>query len=214
MTTVAFVPFQDLAKTLLAHSNEPSGDGSHDISHLQRVWKNAAAIHAEEGGDAEVLFAATILHDCVSVEKNSPLRAHASQLSAEKATEILTTLDWPQTKIQAVAHAVKTHSFSADLVPTTLEAKTLQDADRLDAIGMLGVARCFYVAGRMGSALYNPADPHASERPLDDTRYAIDHFRTKLLKLATNFQTATGARMAKIRHDRLQRFLDEFTDEI
>lgn len=84
MTTVAFVPFQDLAKTLLAHSNEPSGDGSHDISHLQRVWKNAAAIHAEEGGDAEVLFAATILHDCVSVEKNSPLRAHASQLSAEK----------------------------------------------------------------------------------------------------------------------------------
>lgn len=136
------------------------------------------------------------------------------RLSAEKATEILTILDWPQTKIQAVAHAVKTHSFSADLVPTTLEAKTLQDADRLDAIGMLGVARCFYVAGRMGSALYNPADPHASERPLDDTRYAIDHFRTKLLKLATSFQTATGTRMAKIRHDRLQRFLDEFTDEI
>jgi uncharacterized protein len=214
MMAVAFVPFQDLAKTLLARSNDSSGDGSHDTSHLQRVWKNAAAIQAEEGGDAEVLFAATILHDCVPVEKNSPLRTHASRLSAEKGAEILTSLDWPQAKIQAVAHAVATHSFSAGLVPTTLEAKTLQDADRLDAIGMLGVARCFYVAGRMGSALYDPADPHASERPLDDTRYAVDHFQTKLLNLAMNFQTVTGVRLAKIRHDRLQRFLDEFTDEI
>lgn len=214
MTAAAFMPFQDLAKTLLAYSSDSSDDGSHDTSHLQRVWKNAAAIHAQEGGDAEVLVAATILHDCVPVEKNSPLRTHASRLSAEKAAEILASLDWPRAKIQAVAHAVEAHSFSAGLAPTTVEAKTLQDADRMDAIGMLGVARCFYVAGRMGSALYDPADPHASERPLDDTRYAIDHFRTKLLKLAMNFQTATGARLAKIRHDRLQRFLNEFTDEI
>ncbi|MEN8512941.1 HD domain-containing protein [Burkholderia sp. RS02] len=173
-----------------------------------------AAIHAEEGGDAEVLFAATLLHDCVSVEKNSPLRPQASRLSAEKARLVLKSLDWPDAKIDAVAHAVEAHSFSAGVTPMTLEAKTLQDADRLDAIGMLGVARCFYVAGRMGSALYDPADPHASARELDDTRFAIDHFRTKLLKLASGFQTATGARLANIRHDRLRRYLDEFADEI
>ena len=66
-----------------------------------------------------------------------------------------------------------------NVTPITTEAKTLQDADRLDALGMLGVARCFYVAGRMGRALYDPADPHATQRPLDDTRYTLDHFRTR-----------------------------------
>ncbi|MDR0242759.1 MAG: HD domain-containing protein [Burkholderia sp.] len=214
MTTAAFAPFQDLAHTLLAHWHDADGDGAHDTSHLQRVWKNAAAIHAEEGGDAEVLFAATLLHDCVAVEKDSPLRAQASRLSAEKARRVLTSLDWPDAKIDAVAHAVEAHSYSACIAPKTLEAKVLQDADRLDAIGMVGVARCFYVAGRMGGALYDPADPHAANRALDDTRFAIDHFRTKLLKLATGFQTVTGTRMAIVRRDRLQRFLDAFSDEI
>ncbi|HGO6125220.1 phosphohydrolase [Burkholderia cepacia] len=214
MTLPAFTPFQDLAKALLAHWSGADGDGSHDTSHLQRVWKNAAAIHAKEGGDAEVLVAATLLHDCVAVEKDSPLRAQASRLSAQKARQVLKSLDWPDAKIDAVAHAVEAHSFSACIAPTTLEAKVLQDADRLDAIGMVGVARCFYVAGRMGSALYDPADPHASERELDDTRFAIDHFRTKLLRLSTGFQTVTGTRMAIVRRDRLQRFLDEFADEI
>ncbi len=193
---------------------ENRNDGSHDISHLQRVWKNAAAIHAEEGGDAEVLFVSTLLHDCVPVEKHSPLRSQASRLSAEKAAHVLASLAWCESKIQAVAHAVEAHSFSAGVAPETLEAKILQDADRLDAIGMLGVARCFYVAGRMGTALYDSADPHALERPYDDTRYAIDHFHTKLFKLASGFQTAAGARLARLRQERLRRFLDEFADEI
>ena len=199
---------------MLPHAGDANGDGSHDTSHLQRVWKNAAAIQADDGGDAQILFAATILHDCVPTEKNSPLRAQASRLSADKAARVLSALDWPQAQIDAVAHAVAAHSFSAGIEPLTLEAKTLQDADRLDAIGMLGVARCFYVAGRMGSALYDPLDPHASERPLDDRRYALDHFRAKLLKLASGFRTDTGARLARVRHERLQRFLDEFADEI
>lgn len=214
MTTSAFAPFQDLAHTLLAQWPDAHGDGAHDTSHLQRVWKNAAAIHAEEGGDAEMLCAATLLHDCVAVEKDSPLRAQASRLSAEKARRVLKSLGWPDAKIDAVAHAVEAHSYSARIAPRTLEAKVLQDADRLDAIGMVGVARCFYVAGRMGSALYDPADPHAANRALDDTRFAIDHFRTKLLKLATGFQTVTGTRMANVRRERLQRFLDAFSDEI
>ena len=209
-----FSPFQDLAATLLAHWNDASDDGAHDTSHLQRVWKNAAAIQAEEGGDAEVLFAATLLHDCVAVEKDSPLRSQASRLAADKARPLLASLSWPADKIAATAHAIEAHSFSAKITPLTIEAKSLQDADRLDAIGMVGVARCFYVAGRMGSALYDPADPHAVRRALDDTRYAIDHFQTKLLTLAAGFQTTTGARLAKLRHQKLERFLAEFADEI
>lgn len=90
----------------------------------------------------------------------------------------------------------------------------LQDADRLDAIGMIGAARCFYIAGRMNSALYDPFDPRAEHRPLDDRRFAIDHFPAKLLKLAEGFQTETGRRMADARHDRLTHLLDLFLDEI
>jgi len=212
--TARFAPFQILAQSLMPHVIANPGDGSHDTSHLQRVWKNAAAIRAEEGGDAEVLLASAVLHDCVPVEKNSPLRAQASRLSAERASRILTSMGWDVQKVQAVAHAIEAHSFSAGIAPATLEAKILQDADRLDAIGMLGAARCFYVAGRMGSALYDPLDPEALTRPHDDTRYAIDHFQTKLLKLSCGFQTSAGARFAQLRQDRLRRFLDEFLDEI
>lgn len=214
MTDIAFAPFQTLAATLIARAIEDSGDGSHDHSHLRRVWKNAAAIRAEDGGDAEVLLAATILHDCVHVDKDSPLRAQASRLSAEKASRVLTELGWREDKIRAVAHAVEAHSFSANVTPLTLEAKALQDADRLDAIGMVGAARCFYVSGRMNRALYDANDPHAQDRPYDDMRFALDHFHTKLLKLATGFRTTAGARLARQRHERLQRFLDEFSDEI
>ncbi|MDB6143926.1 MAG: phosphohydrolase [Pseudomonas sp.] len=209
-----FTPFQPLADTLLAHIPEDHNDGSHDVSHIHRVWKNAYAIQREEGGCLEMLLAATILHDCVPVEKNSPLRSQASRLSAEKASMVLAALGWSAENVRRVAHAIETHSFSANIPPTTLEAKILQDADRLDAIGMVGVARCFYTAGRMGSGLYDYTDPTASSREYQDKRFAIDHFHTKLLKLASDFQTHTGARLATERHQRLQRFLDEFMDEV
>jgi len=90
----------------------------------------------------------------------------------------------------------------------------LQDADRLDAIGMVGAARCFYIAGRLGSSLYDPFDALATERPLDDKRFAIDHFETKLFKLADGFQTETGRKLAEARHDRLKTVLAMFIDEI
>lgn len=204
-----FHPFEDLASILLPHAVQHD-DGAHDAAHLQRVWKNATAIHAIEGGDAEILAAAVILHDCVAVEKDSPQRALASWLAAEKASRILTNLGWRETRIKRVAHAIESHSYSGGIKPESLEAKILQDADRLDSIGFVGVARCFYTAGRMGSSLYN-SDP---EHVLDDKKYALDHFYTKLLKLAGSFQTATGTRMAEERDVRLRQFLDNFRAEI
>jgi uncharacterized protein len=171
-------------------------------------------IHAAEGGDGEVLAAAVLLHDCVAVEKNSPLRSQASRLAAERASGILRDLGWPEGRIEAVAHAILTHSFSANIPPETLEARTLQDADRLDAIGMVGAARCFYVAGRLNSQLYDPADPRAEHRAIDDRTYSIDHFPAKLFKLADGFQTASGAALARDRHARLVEFYDLFLEEI
>ncbi|MDD1966040.1 HD domain-containing protein [Pseudomonas putida] len=214
MTALCFAPFQDLANRLIPHTVAERADGSHDVSHLHRVWSNVCAIRDKEGGDHQILLAATLLHDCVAVEKNSPFRASASRLAAAKASELLAEMGWDEERTQAVAHAIEAHSYSANITPTTLEAKILQDADRLDAIGMVGVARLFYVSGRMGSHLYDPADPQSLRRELDDKRFAVDHFTTKIFTLAQGFQTRPGREMAQVRHERAKRFLREFMEEI
>jgi uncharacterized protein len=207
-----FAPYQILAAALLPPAD--TSDGAHDRAHLLRVWHNAFAIAACEGGDGELLAAAVLLHDCVAVEKNSPLRARASQLAAARAGEILAAQGWPAARIDAVCHAIAAHSFSAGIAPETLEAKVLQDADRLDAIGCIGVARCFYTAGRMGSALYDMDDPRATGRALNDAAFALDHFRTKLLKLHDGFQTEAGRSMAAERSRRIAEFMVLFETEI
>lgn len=97
------------------------------------------------------------------------------------------------------------------MTPQRIEAKILQDADRLDAIGHIGIARCFYVAGRMVGAIYDPA---AMDRPQDDQQFALDHFRTKLLRLSASFQTATGRALAAGCHKVMQAFLDGVCAEI
>jgi len=183
---------------LLPHAVQHD-DGAHDAAHLLRVWKTAFEIQRAEGGDAEILAAAVLLHDCVA---------------AEKASRVLSKHGWPQQRISAVVHAIEAHSYSGGILPESLEAKILQDADRLDSIGLVGVARCFYTAGRMGSALYDPADASGETRGRDDKRYALDHFYTKLLRLAGSFQTATGSQLARERDTRLRQFLDDFRAEI
>lgn len=214
MTALSFAPFQSLADLLIPHTVAERLDGSHDVSHLHRVWSNVCAIRDTEGGDHQILLAATLLHDCVSVEKNSPFRSSASRLAAAKATELLAEMGWDEERTQAVAHAIECHSYSANITPTSLEAKILQDADRLDALGMVGVARLFYVSGRIGTHLYDPVDPQAQQRDLDDKRFAVDHFTTKIFTLAQGFQTVTGRHMAQVRHARAERFLREFMEEI
>jgi uncharacterized protein len=208
-----FHPYEELAASLLA--NQPGNeDGSHDLSHTIRVWRNASRIRESEGGDGRILAAAVLLHDSVAVEKSSPLRSQASRLAAEQARTVLRDLGWSEADTEAAAHAIEAHSFSANLQPRTLEARILQDADRLDAIGCIGIARCFYTAGRMNSRLYESEDPDAQARPLDDRQFALDHFPAKLLHLHANFQTAAGAQMAAERHARLQRFYEEFLLEL
>lgn len=214
MNDAAFAPLISLAAGLLPHALEISDDGAHDLAHLQRVWHNVRTLREEEGGDLEVLLAAVLLHDCVAVEKNSPLRSQASRLAAKKASSVLVELNWPSDKIASVGHAIEAHSFSANITPLTLEAKIVQDADRLDSLGMLGVARTFYVAGRMGAALYDPQDPQAKHRDYDDKRFCLDHFQTKLLHLADGFQTVAGQRLAQIRHQRLKGFMEQLMEEI
>ena len=200
-----FHPFDQLAAKLLdASANDD--DGAHDLSHIVRVWRNVLLIHREEGGDPEVLAAAVLLHDCIQVAKDSPMRSKASVLAAEEARARLAALGWELSRVDTVARAIESHSFSAGVAPTSIEGCILQDGDRLDAIGFSGIARCFYTAGRMGSRLYDLSDPEAKSRPLDDGRNALDHFPRKLLTLEGTFKTRTGQRLAKERHQRVLEF--------
>ena len=208
-----FRPFDWLAVKLLDASRDDE-DGAHDLAHIVRVWRNAKLIHREEGGDLEVLAAAVLLHDCVQVPKDSPLRSKASLLAANEARVRLEALGWEPSRIDTVAYAIESHSFSAGVAPTSIEGCILQDADRLDAIGLSGIARCFYTAGRMGSRLYDLADPEAKARPLDDGRNALDHFPKKLLTLGGSFTTRKGRELAKERHRRLDEFYRAMLSEV
>jgi uncharacterized protein len=204
-----------LAEQLLAASGNTGDDGSHDLSHLLRVARNAMEIATTEpAADRHILIAAIVLHDCVEVEKNSPLRSQASRLSATRARTILAGLAWDHPKIDRVAHAIEAHSFSANIPPKTLEARIVQDADRLDAIGAIGIARCFYVAGRMGSRLYDPTDPSGTARDLNDAAFALDHFATKLFRIAANFQTKSGQALADARTATMRTFVATMLNEI
>jgi uncharacterized protein len=212
MNADLFAPFSELASKLLPLLT--GSDAAHDLSHLFRVWRNAKTIQREEGGDLEILAAAALLHDCVEVPKNSPLRSQASRLAAAGAIARLSTLCWSEHRSSWVASTIESHSYSAGVVPATLEGSILQDADRLDAIGFTGIARCFYTAGRIGSAIYEPSDPRGERRDLNDAAFALDHFPVKLLNLAEGFRTVTGRLLAAQRHETVVSFYSGLLEEV
>ncbi|GAB3542160.1 HD domain-containing protein [Noviherbaspirillum agri] len=189
-------------------------DGAHDLNHLHRVWQTAQALLAEEGNaDGMVVQAACYLHDIVNLPKDHPDRAQASRLAARRATEKLAEAGFPSEKLAGVAHAIEAHSFSAAIAPTTIEAKIVQDADRLDALGAVGLARLYYTAGRMGSALAHPSDPLGMQRVYDDRAFALDHIAVKLAKLPATMQTGAGRKLGEERLQFLLAFRDAFVAE-
>ena len=190
-------------------------DAAHDLAHLRRVWGNCERIARAEGGaDMAVLMAGAYLHDLVNLPKDAPTRREASRLSAEAAVAWLRGTDFPTSKLEAVAHAIAAHSFSAGIAPETHEARILQDADRLEALGAIGLARLFAVAGQMGAQLYDPADPLAQRRALDDKAFALDHLEVKLFPLVETMQTATGREIAEERADWVAAFRSRLLREI
>ncbi len=193
-------------------------DGSHDIGHFRRVWRMSQMLQEMEGGqaDLEVLLAAAYFHDLISLPKNHPDRKKSSVLSAEKAGELLATVfpQFPKAKIPGVQHAIEAHSFSAGIPARTLEAKILQDADRMEALGAIGIARTFYTAGFVHSRMFHESDPLGLDRTLDDTQFALDHFVLKLLKLPSMMQTASGRQIAEQRAATLASFRELIAQEI
>lgn len=189
-------------------------DGAHDLNHLHRVWRNAAIMLEQyRNADALVVMAAAYLHDLVNLPKNHPERHLASRQAAVLARTELMRHGFPADKLAGVAHAIETHSFSAALRPSTIEANIVQDADRIDALGAVGLARLFYTAGRMGSALAHDSDPMALQRDFDDRAYALDHIENKLATLPGKMQTDAGKTLALARLAVLTDFRDDFIKE-
>jgi uncharacterized protein len=192
-----------------------TADGAHDMAHIRRVVATAKRLAAQESADTAVVIPAAWLHDCVAVPKDSPLRAQASTLAAEAAVQFLTHIEYPAAHHAAIAHAISAHSFSAGIAPRTIEAQVVQDADRLDALGAIGLVRCLLTGVSMGTAVYHPSDPFGqTSRVLDDKAYSVDHFYLKLLRLGDQMQTASGRAEAARRTTYLHGFLAQLAWEL
>ncbi len=203
-------------RAALAAASAQSGasDAAHDLGHVDRVWRNAQTIAAtEEPVDWAVLAAAVWFHDVVSLPKDAPNRAEASRLSADWARDWLSAEAFDRDRLEPVHHAILAHSFSAGVPPQTHEACILRDADRLDALGAVGLARVFAVSGALDRALFDSDDPFARDRPLAEGVFAVDHFFTKLLRLEAEMLTDTGKTLARERTDRLRRYLTWLAEE-
>ncbi len=191
-------------------------DAAHDVAHFRRVWRTAQHLMEDQKVDGLVVLTACYFHDIVSLAKNDPQRAMASRMAAEKTASILKEdfLDFPEENFTAVRHAIEAHSYSAGIVPHTLEAKIVQDADRLEALGAIGLARVFAVAGSLGVALFDSNNPFADGRELNDKRYALDHFQTKLLTLPATMQTEKGRALAQYNAEYLVQFMAKISAEL
>ncbi|MBM6551623.1 HD domain-containing protein [Marinomonas ostreistagni] len=189
-------------------------DSAHDWAHLQRVVATAQRLAQAEQADLKVVTVAAWLHDLVNYPKHHPERQLASQAAAQQAGTLLAQQQLPQTFIEAVQHAIAAHSFSAKIAPQTIEAKVVQDADRLDALGAIGMARCFMVGGALQRALYDFEDPFCQQRAPDDQAFTLDHFYQKLLRLEQSFTTQAGREEAAQRTQFMRQFLGQLKHEI
>lgn len=193
---------------------EMQQDPAHDFNHVARVVKTAKNLCNDEAAELKIVLPAAYLHDCFTFPKNHPERAKSSVIAAEKAIHFLSAINYPSAYHHGIKHSIIAHSFSANIQPETIEAQVVQDADRLDALGAIGVSRCLQVSASFGSALYNSEEPFAINRDLDDKAYTVDHFYTKLFKLADLMNTHSAKIEAEKRVNFMKLYLEQLRSEM
>ncbi|NYZ67106.1 HD domain-containing protein [Endozoicomonas sp. SM1973] len=189
-------------------------DLAHDFNHILRVVKTAKELCEQERAASEIVTPAAWLHDCFSLPKNHPDRTNSSKYAADKAVQFLSEINYPEKYLEPIHHAIVAHSFSANITPRTLEAKIVQDADRLDALGAIGIARCMQVSAKLERELYSTDDPFCQLRLPDDEKYTVDHFYKKLLLIADSVNTESAKLEAKKRTQFMLNFLKQLNLEI
>jgi len=191
-----------------------SGDTAHDFNHIMRVYKIAKKICENENANQKLVLSAVLLHDLVSYPKSDKRSKLSSLHSSIKAKTILSKYNYSESEIRIICDAIKEHSFSVNCIPSTLEGKILQDADRLDALGAIGISRVFAISGSEHRAFYNPIDPFCTKRKPDDKNWSLDHFFIKLLRLESLMNTKHAKIEAKKRTKILRQFLRDLRQEI
>lgn len=192
---------------------EMETDPAHDLLHLDRVWENCLLL--EDGPvNRTALLAAAYLHDVVNYPKTHRLSRFSSEHSAQKAIPFMKDLGMTEGAVSIAANAIRTHSFSSGKKPESLEGQILQDADRLDALGHVGLARLFTYSGFVGRPLYHETDPFAKRRTPDLNGSSIDHYLVKGTKLKGTMNTKKGRLEAKRRFQVAEAFISGFAKEI
>lgn len=190
-------------------------DPSHDLLHMQRVDDNQRVISAREGGDPEILIPAAYLHDIVNYPKSDPRSRFSAEESGRVATQFLRELPrYPQQKIPLVAEAIRRHSFSAALPPVTLEDAILQDADRLESVGIVALMRTFASCGVLGRQLFDLEDPFCEGREPDPSQFGLDLYYTRLLRVEERLNTETAKEMGRKRVAAMQMVVEGLRGEM
>ena len=189
-------------------------DPAHDFEHIMRVYRNAEKICKTEKANKKLVLISVLLHDIVKVSFSSKSSKSSANASTEKSERILKKLNMPKIEIDIISEAISNHSFTKKKVSNSIEGRILQDADRLDAIGSIGISRAFCVSGVKNRPFYNPDNPFAKKRKLDDKKWALDHFFKKLLLLEKLMNTKAGKSEAKKRTSILKNYLKDLEKEI
>ena len=189
-------------------------DSAHDFEHTMRVYKNAQKICRKEKLNQKLVLSAALLHDIVSYPKSDKQSKMSSIESAKKSKKILEKFNFSKEEITIISDAIRDHSFSQNKIPKTLEGQILQDADRLDALGAIGIARVFATGGSLKRPFYNIDDPFCKRRIPNDKIWTVDHFFQKLLKLESLMNTKSGKVEAKKRTRILKEFLTHLKQEL
>jgi uncharacterized protein len=197
----------------LARSAEPA----HDFFHVERVVANVLVIaRGEKVSDEVGAVAATaaLLHELFTLPKNHPDSARAGDRCAEKARELLEHEGAPSWLIAPVSAAIRDHSFSKGVVPEALPSRILQDADRLDALGAIGLARMWATCADMKRPFYAPEDPFCVTRAPDDKLWGVDHVFKKLLVIPSLLHTDTARELAQERVAFVRTYVEQLGREI
>ncbi len=200
------------ARTLYA-----GGDSAHDFEHVLRVYRMAEKIAQAEGADLEIVRTAALLHDMARADEDrGGVHIDHAELSAEKAQALLIERGATNEFANRVAEAIRAHRFRGTHVPDSLEGQVLFDADKLDAIGAIGIARAYAVAGSLNQKLYGEANGEttATRDQHNSDHTPVAEFTVKLSRLRDRFHTPTARRLADERHDYMVEFFDRLRAEV
>jgi uncharacterized protein len=204
--------FEPEAIKIKAKERLARNDDAHGYAHAKRVANLAEAIRKHEGGDPLILYAASYMHDWCS---HSGREYHVSEPALAEIRNDLLGMKFPSEKLEPLIYVIRQHEdydFGKKEKSLSKECLIFQDADRLDALGAIGIARCFFTTSSLGYPLGTPDDMHELDEPhhIGQITPAIQHFYTKLLKLKGNMNTEYARQIAQGRHDVMVKFLRRF----